>query len=115
MLATGEEEQANVLIAEALACARSMAPELNNLLLQPMLHATAGDEQQALAAIRRFLDAGGSPYHLMFEDELKPFQDNPEYQEMAAEPEARMAAQLTRIREMEANGELAPIPELPAD
>jgi hypothetical protein len=34
---------------------------------------------------------------------------------MAVEAEARMAAQLKRLREMEANGELAPIPELPAD
>jgi TolB-like protein/Flp pilus assembly protein TadD len=115
LMATGEREQADYLITEALTAARSMDPGLNTRLLEAMLHATAGDEQQALAAIRRFFDAGGSPYQLMFEDELKPFQDHPEYQEMAAKAEARMAAQLKRIREMEANGELAPIPELPAD
>lgn len=51
----------------------------------------------------------------MLQDELKPLQDNPEYQEMAAKAEARMAAQLKRIREMEANGELAPIPEIAED
>ena len=60
-----------------------------DLGLEAMLHAIARDEQQALAVIRRFLDAGGSPYALMFEDELKPFHDNPEYQEMAAKAEAR--------------------------
>jgi tetratricopeptide (TPR) repeat protein len=115
LMATGEREQANYLIAEALATARSMDKRLNHLLLEASLHAIAGDERQSLAAIRRFFEAGGSPYNLMFQDELKPFQDNPEYQEMAVEAEARMAAQLKRLREMEANGELAPIPELPAD
>jgi hypothetical protein len=33
---------------------------------------------------------------------------------MIAEIEADMAAQLTRVREMERNGELEPIPEIPA-
>ena len=114
-MATGEQEQANNLITESLASARPMAPRLKNLGLEASLYAIAGDEQQALAGIRRFFDAGGSPYLLMFEDEMKPFQDNPEYQEMAAEAEARMAIRLTRIRDMEAAGELAPIPDLPAD
>ena len=115
LMVTGEKEQANYLITEALAIVRAMRPNLYNLRLEAELHAIAGDERQTLIAIRRYLDAGGSPYYLMIRDVLKPLQDSPEYQEMAAEPEARMAAQLKRIREMEANGELAPIPELPDD
>ena len=115
LMATGEQEQASYLITEALATVRSMPPFLRNMRLEASLHAIAGDEQQALGAIRQYFDAGGSPYTLMLDDELKPFQDHPEYQEMAVKAEARMAAQLKRIREMEANGELAPIPELPED
>ena len=60
----------------------------------------------------RYFEAGGSPYRLMLQNELKGLQDNPEYQDMAAEAEVRMAAQLQRIREMEAKGELAPIPQI---
>jgi hypothetical protein len=38
----------------------------------------------------------------------------PEYQAMIAEIEADMAAQLARVREMERNGELEPIPKASA-
>ncbi len=40
--------------------------------------------------------------------------DDPEFQAMVEEIEADMAAQLARVREMERNGELAPIPEISA-
>ena len=39
----------------------------------------------------------------------------PEFQAMIAEIEADMAAQLARVREMERNGELEPIPKLAAE
>jgi tetratricopeptide (TPR) repeat protein len=115
LMATGEREQANYLTTGALATSRSMAPTLYAMRLQSVLYAIAGDEKQALTAIGRFLEAGGSPYDLMMQDALKPFQDNPKYQEMAAKREIELAVQLKRIREMEAGGELAPIPVLPAD
>ena len=118
LMATGEREQANHLIAKALPVARLLTPSVviyYPRLLEASLHAIAGDERQALAAIRRYFEAGGSPYTLMLQDELKPLLDNPEYQEMAVKREAELAVQLQRIREMEANGELAPIPTLPDD
>ena len=40
--------------------------------------------------------------------------DEPEFQAIVAEIEADMAAQLERVREMEQNGELEPIPEVSA-
>ena len=46
---------------------------------------------------------------------LKSLHDEPEYQAMVAEIEADMAAQLARVREMERNGELEPIPEMAAE
>ena len=40
--------------------------------------------------------------------------DEPEFMTMTEEIEADMAAQLARVREMERNGELEPIPEVSA-
>jgi hypothetical protein len=37
--------------------------------------------------------------------------EEPEFKAMVAEIKADMAVQLAHVREMEANGELAPIPE----
>jgi hypothetical protein len=47
-------------------------------------------------------------------DDLESLHDEPEYQAMVAEIEADMAEQLARVREMERNGELEPIPEVSA-
>ena len=43
---------------------------------------------------------------------LESIRDEPEYQTMVEEIEADMAAQLERVRAMEANGELEPIPDI---
>jgi len=115
LMATGEREQATRLIKEAMAAVRSQVPDLNVLGLEADLHAIAGENRKALNAIRRYLDAGGSPYNLELRDTLKSLLDNPEYQTMAEKRKAELAIQLKRINEMEANGELAPIPDLPAN
>lgn len=112
---TGERQQASRIIEAALETARA-EPDKYYRRLEADLHAIGGDDQQALDAIGRFFDAGGSPYVLMFyHDELKRFETNPQYQAMAEKRKAELTIQLTRIHEMEANGELAPIPELPAN
>ena len=46
--------------------------------------------------------------------DLESLHDEPEFQAMVAEIEADMAEQLARVREMERNGELEPIPEISA-
>jgi hypothetical protein len=46
---------------------------------------------------------------------FSPLHDEPEYQAMIEEIEADMAEQLARVREMERNGELEPIPEIAAE
>ena len=53
-------------------------------------------------------------YYLKYDPTLESLHDEPEFQAMVAEIEADMAAQLARVREMERNGELEPIPEVPA-
>ncbi len=46
--------------------------------------------------------------------DLESLHDEPEFQAMIEEIEADMAEQLARVREMERNGELEPIPEIAA-
>ncbi len=47
--------------------------------------------------------------------DLESLHDEPEFQVMVAEIEADMAEQLARVRGMERNGALEPIPELAAE
>jgi len=53
-------------------------------------------------------------YFLKQDPTLESLHDEPEFQAMVAEMEADMAEQLERVREMERNGELEPIPEVSA-
>jgi hypothetical protein len=53
-------------------------------------------------------------YFLKLDLSLESLHDEPEFQAMVAEIEADMAEQLARVREMERNGELEPIPEVSA-
>jgi hypothetical protein len=46
---------------------------------------------------------------------FEPLWNEPEFKIMMDEVRADMAAQLARVREMERNGELEPIPELAAE
>jgi hypothetical protein len=81
------------------------------------IYALEGDKQKALAALRRAIDEGWRNswwYYLKYDPILESLHDEPEYQAMVEEIEADMAAQLARVREMERNGELEPIPELSA-
>ncbi len=51
---------------------------------------------------------------LKYDPNLESLHDEPEFQAMREEVRADMAAQLARVREMERNGELQPIPEVGA-
>jgi tetratricopeptide (TPR) repeat protein len=86
----------------------------------PPARATAyllqGETDRALAALREDIDAGWRAGWWLLEREpiYEPLWDQPEFQAMMAEVKADMAAQLARVREMERNGELEPIPEVSA-
>jgi hypothetical protein len=70
-----------------------------------------------LSALRQAIDEGWRDfwwYLLKHDPTLESLHDEPEFQAMVAEIEADMAAQLARVREMERNGELEPIPEVSA-
>jgi hypothetical protein len=82
------------------------------------IYAIRGDKQKALSALRQAIDEGWRTlwwYYLKRDLNLESLHDEPEYQAMTEEIEADMAAQLARVREMERNGELEPIPELAAE
>ena len=69
-----------------------------------------------MSALQRAIDEGWRRYwwyYLKQDPTLESLHDEPEFQAMIAEIEADMAAQRARVREMERNGELAPIPEIP--
>jgi hypothetical protein len=51
---------------------------------------------------------------LLYNSNLDSIRDTPEFAAIVAEIEADMAEQLARVREMERNGELEPIPEVSA-
>jgi tetratricopeptide (TPR) repeat protein len=81
------------------------------------IHALKGDKQKALSALRHAIDEGWRTlwwYSLKQDPNLESLHDEPEFQAMVSEIEADMAAQLARVREMERNSELEPIPEASA-
>jgi TolB-like protein/Tfp pilus assembly protein PilF len=81
------------------------------------LHALRGDKEKALVALREGA-AKGIRYmwrlQLLYNPNLESIRDTPEFAAIVAEIEADMATQLARVREMERNGELEPIPEISA-
>ncbi len=81
------------------------------------LHALRGEKEQALAALREHAAAGTRymwRWRVLYNPNLDSIRDTPEFAAIVAEIEADMAAQLARVREMERNGELEPIPEVSA-
>jgi len=72
-----------------------------------------GDIEGALAALRRAVDAGWRHawrVTLTKSPVLEPLRDDPRFQTIVVELEADMAAQLERIHDMLASGELEPFP-----
>jgi tetratricopeptide (TPR) repeat protein len=79
------------------------------------LHALRGEKEKALAALREGAAKGMRHkwrLQLLYNPNLESIRDTPEFAAIVAEIEADMAAQLARVREMERNGELEPIPEV---
>lgn len=76
-----------------------------------------GEKEKALAALREGV-ASGTRYlwrlQLLYNPNLESIRDTPEFAAIIAEIEADMAVQLARVREMQRNGELEPIPKASA-
>lgn len=109
---SGENEQAERIVSQVLGL-----QNINSRLIhfeirhQVFAYHAKGDQTGTLETIQKYFDEGGSPYYLELTHFLKPYLDLPEYQAMAEKRRAELAIQLERIRNMEANNELAPLPE----
>jgi tetratricopeptide (TPR) repeat protein len=116
---TGEQQRADRLLEGSLQYIQQV-PRLGGAgygIADVQIYALQGDKQKALAALQRAIDEGWRNswwYYLKYDPTLESLHDEPEFQAMVAEIEADMAAQLARVREMERNGELEPIPEVSA-
>jgi tetratricopeptide (TPR) repeat protein len=114
---TGEQQRAERLLDGSLQYIRR-TPRLGVSgygIGDVPIYELQGDRQKALSALRRAIDEGWRSnwwYSLKQDPILESLHDEPEFQAMVAEIEADMATQLARVREMERNGELEPIPEL---
>jgi tetratricopeptide (TPR) repeat protein len=117
---TGEQERADLLLDRSLQFIQAMQ-RLGiggYRIADVQIYTLKGEKQKALSALRQAIDEGWSFlwwYYLKHDPNLESLHGEPEYQAMIAEIEADMAAQLERVREMERNGELEPIPELAAE
>jgi TolB-like protein/Tfp pilus assembly protein PilF len=117
---TGEQEHADLLLNRSFQHIQTF-PRLVSSgygIADVLIYALRGDKQKALSALRQAIDEGWCDswwYFLEHDSALESLHDEPEYQAMIEEIEADMAAQLERVREMERNGELEPIPELAAE
>ena len=113
-----EAQRAEPLLDRALAEIQDM-PRLGIFgfgIDDVRIYAIRGERQLALSTLRQAVDAGWRYfwwYALEHDLSLELLHDEPEFQAMVAEIKADMAAQLESVREMERNGELASIPEIP--
>jgi tetratricopeptide (TPR) repeat protein len=116
---TGEQEHADLLLDRSFQHIQTL-PRLGGwgyFIADVRIYALQGEKQKALAALRQAIDEGWrvSWWHFLKHDlSLESLHGEPEFQAMVAEIEADMAQQLARVREMERNGELEPIPEASA-
>jgi tetratricopeptide (TPR) repeat protein len=114
---TGEQEQADLLLDRSLQQIQRR-PRLGRRgygIADVQIYALQGEKQKALSALREAIDEGWrAEWWWLHRPNVESLHDEPEFQSMVAEIEADMAAQLARVREMERNGELEPIPEVSA-
>jgi hypothetical protein len=109
LAATGEKERGALLLHRAKPVA---VADGNDAILAAIL-AQLGDKRQAIATLRRFTAASGAFAQFDEMAEFRGLQDDPEYQALVQENQAKHATQRARLRELEASGTLAPIPPLP--
>jgi hypothetical protein len=120
LIRTGKQERAELLLARSLEYIQTI-PRLGvrgYWIADVQIHAIRGEKQKALSTLRQAIDEGWRTlwwYFLKQDPSLKSLHDEPEFQAMVAEIEADMATQLARVREMERNGELEPIPKTVAE
>jgi hypothetical protein len=114
-LQQGNEALANDLLNQSLAVIELISDQYYHPA-NTVIHILKGDTPQALKELRISIDSHWRWEWWMLEKDptFEPLWDEPEFKIMMDEVRADMAAQLERVREMERNGELEPIPEVSA-
>jgi TolB-like protein/Flp pilus assembly protein TadD len=116
MRSAGETSRAERLLMRALEIARDPAqrsmqpPEWGYVLVETEALALQGQTNEALAAMRRAVDAGWrwDWWQVEIDPTLDSINDDPAFIAMIEEVKADLARQLTRVRELEQAGEIAP-------
>ncbi len=113
---TGEQERAEMLLNLALAFLQTARLHGNGYEISDVrIYALQGKTEAALAALRQLIDQGWRTtwwFSLERDPNLDSIRDEPEFQTMLEEVKADMAAQLERVRAMEASAELESIPDI---
>ncbi len=122
MLCANERcEEAQPLLRVVLAGLPSRAEERWEIVEEiAIAYVLAGDYRSAFSEVKRFVETGGAllmgegarsgtSYRDYIGAEVR---DDPEYQELVRVMNERIAVQRAKLARWEANGELAPIPEL---
>ncbi|MDQ8185705.1 BTAD domain-containing putative transcriptional regulator [Pelagicoccus sp. SDUM812002] len=113
--AAGQTERAQALAYRL----KQIAPQMNRWgptgyhAYDVPLYIALGDIPGAIGTLKEFIDGGGALAHVATDPYTGEIHDEPEFQHLIGIMNARLAAQKTTLRKMEANGELAPLPKLP--
>ena len=113
LMNTGEEDKAKLLREKSWAFFQNHpAPEIRNIY--EIFYLVLNGENQAALDVLHSAKPNGMQLRLYLEDaKLDPLRNEPRFQSILEAFESKMAGHLARIRQMEANGEFEPIPELP--
>ncbi len=111
----GDKQAAEILLAKTL----KTLDTVESVYVPPArvaIYTIQGDVDRALGQLRKLVDAGWRYRWWLLEREpiYEPLWGQPEFQALMDEIRADMATQLERVREMERNGELEPLPEIAA-
>jgi len=113
--AMGNKQAAEILLAKTL----QTLDTVESVYVPPArvaIYTIQGDVDRAIGQLRKLVDAGWRYRWWLLEREpiYEPLWGEPEFQAIMDEIRADMAIQLERVREMERNGELEPLPEIAA-
>ncbi len=117
LIKMGEQERADLLL-DRTSIFIGTIPRLGETgygISDVRIHALRENTEAALAALRVAIDERWRNiwwFYLEHDPGLDSIRDEPEFQAMLKEIKDDMAVQLAHVRSMEANGELAPIPDI---